>query len=218
MRQDAQNRIMSLSFKRLPEEQADVLLGAGRRFLTGAGTKRGRNILVGAVAFGIMVGLGMEIYRRFVLSPLLGVDEVTPLNIIILQLLPFLILLAALIFAMSRQGNRRQRQALIDRIEPDIFIDIDIFRDGLRSTAGALTMTMDWAAVRSIDVRADRIEFEGETLTAYIPKRSFADRQAFEAAAAQLRTLWLDAAHRRGLAQAERAAPESGREVSPPRH
>ncbi len=193
MRYDAKDRIMSLSFKRSPEEEADVMLGWRRRSTKSASAWKGRNILLGSLLFGVIVGLAMEIYRRFVLLPLLGVAEVMPLNIILLQLLPFLIVLGALIFMIWRHGDRRQRQTLVDRLEPALYIDIDIFREGLRSAGGQMTLTMDWIAIRRIHTDANRIEFEGETLTTYIPLRAFKNRRAFADAASQFRTLRQDA-------------------------
>lgn len=193
MRYDAQNRIMSLSFERDPNEHADVMLETTKRFMTPPAPAHRRNILIGSLAFGAMVGLAMEIYRRFVLPPLLGVSEVTPLNIIILQLLPFLLLLAALIFGLSRSGNRRQRQTLIDRLGKKTFVDTDIYPEGIRSMAGTVYIQIDWTAIRTISVSDKRIEFEGETIVLYLPYRAFESRADYVLRAKELRTIWQNA-------------------------
>ena len=216
MRTDAQNRIMSLSFRREPKEHADVMLQAGRRLMTPRNSSYGWTVFIGAVAFGAVIGITMEVYRRFVLSPLLGIDEVTPLNIIILQLLPFLLLIFALLYARARDVSKRRKQALIDRLEPGLFVDTDIFRDGLRSSTGPLTITMEWTAVRNVLIDKTRIELEGESFSTYIPERAFENRPAFEAAAAQIRTLWQDA--KRKQKQIAEGAAASGGEILTTRH
>jgi hypothetical protein len=194
MRTDAQSRIMSLSFKREPEEHTRVMLEAGRRLTTPPSfANRWPRLLIGAIAFGAVVGIAMEGYRRFILSPLLGIVDVPPLNVIVLQLLPFFLLLIALLYLRMHYVQKRRLRAMIERLEPNLFIDIDIYRDGLRLSSEHLTITLEWAAARNVLLNSTRIEFEGESFTTYIPQRAFADRQAFEAAATEIRQLWRDA-------------------------
>lgn len=214
MRTDAQSRIMSLSFQREPKEHADVMLEAGRRLMTPRGSSSGWPLLLGAVAFGAVIGLAMEGYRRFILSPLLGIGDVTPLNIIVLQLLPFFLLIFGLLFTYVRHARKRRRQALIDRVTPGQFVDVDIYLDGFRAASGPVTLSAEWVSIRDVLVAKARIEFVGESTVAYIPERAFADRPAFEAAAKQLRQLWLDARRRQKDAVGEGAAP--GRAIPPP--
>jgi hypothetical protein len=199
MRYDVKNRIMSLSFKRQPEEHADVMFAAGRRMMRVPNASYGWRVIVGAIGFGAAVGVSMEVYRRFILSAVLGVDNVTPVSIIVLQLLPLLLLLLALIYYRTRFVSRRRRQALIARMDADQFIDTDIFREGVRSTSGPVIITMDWTAIRAILIENVRIEFEGEAFTMYIPQRAFENRKAFDAAANEFRTLWQDARNKQML-------------------
>jgi hypothetical protein len=193
MRTDAQNRIMSLSFQRDPKEHAEVMFSAGRRLMTPA---RGSSVwpfFAIAIAFGAIVGLAMEGYRRFVLSPLLGVEDVTPLNIIVLQLLPIFLLLVALLYGRALHVQQRRMRALTDRLQAGVFIDTDIYRDGVKSSSGPVTVLIEWTSIREILLQKTRIEFVNESFVVYIPERAFANRQAFQAAAKQFRQLWLEA-------------------------
>jgi hypothetical protein len=218
MRYDVKDRIMSLSFQREPGEHADVMLAAGRRMMTPRKTSYSWSIIGAAVGFGAVVGISMEIYRRFLLSPLLGVDEVTPLTVIVQQLLPLLLLIIALVYAWIRYVRRRRKQTLIDRLEPDLFVDLDVFRDGIRMTAGTLTLSLEWAGIRDILVGAQRIEFESDSFATYVPERAFENRPAFDAAAAQFRQLWLEAKLKQTPAAPDIAAPASRRKAPPSRH
>jgi len=188
-RHDATSRIMSVSFETDPAEQADIMLEAGRRFTATPSRSRGWPFFAGAVAFGAAIGIVMEAYRRLLLAPLFD-GEVTPLNIVVLQLLPFLLLIAALLHGRARRIAAKRRQALIDRLAPNVFIDMDIFRDGIRASVGPTTLSLEWSAIRDVSVKERRIEFEAESLVLYIPDRAFPDRSAFEAAGARLIALW----------------------------
>jgi len=216
MRYDAANRIMSLSFERDPQEQADVMLEAGHRFMAPPGARYGWPMFFGALAFGVAIGLIMEIYRRFVLAPLLGSADIAPLNIIVLQLLPFLLLIFALLYGRARYITRKRRQALIDRVEPGLFVDTDIFRDGVRTSTGAVTVALEWTAIRNVLIHKTRIEFEGEAFTVYIPERAFSGRTAFEAAAERIRALWQDAIRKRQLATEDASVVVLGGEDASP--
>lgn len=218
MRYDAKDRIMSLSFQREPEEHVDVMLAAGRRMMTPNRASYNWSIIGAAVGFGAVVGISMEIYRRFVLSPLLGVDEVTPLTVIVLQLLPLLLLISALVYGWIRYIGKRRKQMLLDRLEPDLFVDLDIFRDGLRMTAGTLTLSLEWTGIRAILTGTQRIEFDGESFTAYVPERAFESRQAFEAAVGQFRAFWLEAKQKQTPDAPDVAVPASRRKAPPSRH
>jgi hypothetical protein len=206
MRTDAQSRIMSLSFRREPKEHAEVMLEAGRRLTMSRSSAYGWLLLLGAVAFGAAVGLVMEGYRRFILSPLFGIDDVAPLGVIILQLLPFFLLLFVLLFTYARYARKRRKQALIDRLAPDQFVDTDIFTDGFTTSAGPVTLSVDWVAVADVIVGDRRIEFVSDSFVAYIPERAFPDRRAFAAAGSQLYQLWQDAKRKQKEAADDPAA------------
>jgi hypothetical protein len=110
-----------------------------------------------------------------------------------LQVLPVLALLWLAFHVKARYGARKMTRNLEERLQIETFVDTDIYVDGIQSTTGGLQMQLEWAAVRSITLRNKRIEFEGEALVIYIPERAFADRQAFDVAAQQIRRLWTDA-------------------------
>jgi hypothetical protein len=193
MRTDAQSRIMSLSFKREPQEHAEIMLEAGRRFMTAPQTIEPWRIFAGAIALGAVFGLVMEGYRVFILTPLLGIKDVAPLSVICLQLAPILLIAAGLLFGWARHVRQRRRRLLLARFDHDMFADVDIFKDGIRTSAGPLMVALAWDGIRHITVAFGRIEFEADTFVAYVPERAFTDHQAFQAAARQIRQLWLDA-------------------------
>lgn len=195
MRTDAQSRIMSLSFKREPEEHADVMIQAGRRMMTPRKALSVGPFFAAAIAVGVVLALGMEAYRRFVLSPLLGNADVTPANVIFLQFLPLFVLAIILIYSFSALSHKRRRQALIERLDKNLFVDVDIYEEGMRSTSGPVTVMLEWKAIRDVAVKPSRLEFEGDSYVAYLPQRAFESRARFEEAAKKIRGLWMSTRH-----------------------
>lgn len=196
MRYDPADRVLSLSFTRNPQEHADVMIESGRRMLTSTEPAYAWGGFGVAIGFGAVVGIVMEIHRRFILPSLLGPSDITPLGTVALQLLPLILLAAALYIFLHRRAVQRQRRALISRLEPNLFIDVDIFSRGIISSSGQFTVEIDWPVVRDIFADAGRIEVECESFSVYIPERAFACRSAFNEAAKEIRDLWREALKR----------------------
>ena len=193
MRYDPSERILSFSFARDPEEHADAMMEAGRKLLTRAGPAsvwRPFFVMIGA---GIAIGVAMELYRGFVLPALLGTADVTPLPVVLLELLPVVLVAGMLVAAFAMRAGIRQQRAIAARLDPKVFVDIDILRQGLRISSGPLLMEMDWTGVRDIVAAGNRLDIETEAYVIYVPERAFASRAAFDEAAGQIRTLWREA-------------------------
>jgi hypothetical protein len=146
-----------------------------------------------ALGFGVIVGIVMEVHRRYVLPLILGPSEVAPLGTVALQLLPLVLLIVALYAMLHRRATRRRRHALLSRLQPGLYIDVDIFSAGLISSSGGFAIEIDWPVVRDIFVEAGRIELECESFSVYIPERAFSNRAAFNEAAREIRNLWREA-------------------------
>lgn len=193
MRLDAQDRLLSVSFERDPKEHAGIMLAAGRRLLRPRRKRPAWMTLAGAVIVGAAIGLSMEAYRIFVLEPLFGADRIVPLGIVALQILPLIVIFAALSVVFGTRAARRRRQALVERLGESQFVDVDIFREGIRTSSGLLTLTLDWRGIHDIVISKDRIEFDADAFVCYIPARAFRSRSEFEAAVQQARRLRAEA-------------------------
>lgn len=193
MRYDPADRILSLSFAREPQEHADVMLEAWRRMLAGPGSGSPWRSFFMAVGFGVVVGIAMEIHRRLVLPALLGTSDIAPLSVIVVQLLPVVTLVLALYALLRVRTLRRRHSALVARLAPALYIDVDIFPKGISASSGQVAVDVDWPAVRNVFTDAGRIELECESFSLYIPMRAFADPNAFSEAAKEIRKLWREA-------------------------
>lgn len=197
MSYDPATRVLSLSFTRDPQEHADVMMDAARRMVTETdpGIAWGRVIGV-AMGFGVVVGIVMEIHRRFILPLLLGPERIAPLGVVFIQLLPLVLVVIALYVWLSHRAGRRQRNAMVARLERNAVIDVDIFAKGMSSTNGHVSIDIDWLAVRDIVLDGTRIEIEAESFATYIPQRAFTNRAAFMEGAKEIRNLWREAVKR----------------------
>jgi hypothetical protein len=193
MRLDAQDRILSISFERDPKEHAEIMLAAGRRLMRPRRTLSVWVSLFGAVIVGASIGLSMEGYRLLVLGPVFGVDKVEPLNIVALQILPLIVIFVAFNYILGRRTVRQRREVLAERLGPSQFVDVDIFREGIRTSSGVLTLALEWKGVQDIVASKDRIDFYGDAFVCYIPARAFKGRAEFEAAIQRSRQLWAEA-------------------------
>jgi hypothetical protein len=193
MRHDPANRVMSLSFRREPEEHATQMLEAGRRLTTSPAPASPWPAFGLAIGGGIVVGIVNEIYRQFVLPLFLDDTETVPLGIAVMQLLPALVLLLAVLVLLYRRSLRRRRAALVSRIQPGLIIDVEIFPHGLVSSNGPTTIEVEWAAVRAITSESGRLVLECESFALYIPERAFATPTAFADGSKEIRRLWREA-------------------------
>lgn len=74
-----------------------------------------------------------------------------PLGTATLELLPLILLVGALFVFLYARRVRRRRRALISRLRPGVFVDVDIFSKGISvSSGGQSTVEVDWPAVRNI--------------------------------------------------------------------
>jgi hypothetical protein len=193
MRYDAADRILSFSFARDPEEHAAAMMEAGHRLVAPIRRVSPWRPFFIMIGIGVITGAAMELYRRYLLPPLLGTSDVASLPMALLVLLPLMLIAAALIVAYLVRAGIRQHNAIVARLDPKMFIDVDIFKDGIRVTSGPLTMDIDWPGVHEIVSSNRRIDLEAEGYVVYIPERAFADRAAFARGAADIRKLWRNA-------------------------
>lgn len=182
MRYHASQRVLSVSFERQPEEHADVILSSGNR-LTSIRPPRLNLFTVGAATgFGLVIGAVLEAYRRFVLPGIVGLDAVPPLSVILLQMLPFLLLISALVLGRAYYLESLKKISLASDIAPGAFIDTDIYENGVETSSDETTIWMPWTSIREINVGKRRIELVGDGFTAYFPERAFADKAAYSKA------------------------------------
>ncbi|MFM2279920.1 MAG: hypothetical protein RLZZ444_2151 [Pseudomonadota bacterium] len=185
LRYDAGNRLVSASFQRDPSEYADIVLTSDR--FTQPGRKlRFWQVAVSALTAGSAVGLAMEAYRRFLLPDLVDTAIIPPLPVVVLQFLPFVLLIVAAALARSWYQRGRKRRALIAQFAPDQFIDIDIYENGIEASHGDIITWLPWTSVREVAQVKGRIEIIGETFVTYLPERAFPDTANFRMAAAQI--------------------------------
>ena len=188
-RYQAVNRILSVSFERLPEEHVDVVLSANSRFMSAIRSRYTWLVLIGAIVSGAMIGLLMELYRRYVLTFLLGRDNIPTLSMVLFQMLPFVLLIGALILMRTRTLERLRRQAFAAQLAKGQFIDSDIYENGIETTSGDVTVWMPWNTVREVVVAKKRIEILGDAFVAYLPERAFPDKAIFHKAGIRIAEL-----------------------------
>jgi hypothetical protein len=190
MRYHASKRIMSLSYEREPQEHADVILSHGRRYMSAARPPFSWFAVLGAIAFGLLIGLGLECYRRYALPYVLDASEIPTLSIILFQLLPFLLLISALILGRSRYLESFRKQSLASELPTHVFIDTDVYENGVETTSDHMTIWMSWSTVRDVNVAKKRIEIVSDAFVIYFPERAFSDKAAFNQAILQVSKFW----------------------------
>lgn len=193
MRTDAQSRIMSLSFERDPQEHVHVMFNARRRFI---GNRPSALTSMAALWFFIYAagfGLGMELYRRYVLVHLTDISNIPPFSVAMLQVFPVFIAIWLLLWWHNRIDERRSAKAVVDRLEKTVFIDVDIFRDGIQAATIKTLVQVDWTAIRDIHFLESRIEFISEAWMFFIPFRAFQSREDYGQRAKEIQAAWEDA-------------------------
>jgi hypothetical protein len=190
MRYRTANRVMSLSFERDPNEHADVILSGGKQFMRVTKSHISWFAVVGATLFGLVLGLLLELYRRFVLPLVLDAEVIAPLPVILSQLLPFLLLVSGLILGRSLYLNELRKQSVAAELKRGLFIDTDVYADGIETTSDSVTVWMPWHAVRDVIVGKRGIEILGDAFVVYLPERAFKDREDYSRAFQQFLEFW----------------------------
>lgn len=189
-------RLLSISFQRSREEHVDAMVGIGRRLMTDHRKVSPWMGFGAVIGLGALVGVAMEVHRRFVLPLLFGITETVPLGIAVLQFLPLLLILAGAFLFLFRRALRRQRAALVSHLKPGLVVDIEVFKTGVAASTGTFSIEVDWSFVDDIFIEKDRIEIACESLSIYIPERAFESRSTFAAAFKEIRDYWREANRR----------------------
>lgn len=190
------DRLLTISFERLPEEHVDAMIGVGRRLMA---DKRAASPWVGfgmAIGLGVLISISMELHRRLILPYLFGITETAPLGTAILQFLPLLLIAVGIYYYLYRRTVRSQRTALVSHLAPGLVIDIEIFKTGVAASTGAFAMEVDWTFISDVYVENNRVEIQCESLSLYIPERAFAKRTDFAEAFKLIRSTWREATKR----------------------
>lgn len=182
MRYHASQRVLSVSFERQPEEHADVILSSGNRLTSIRAPRLNLFTVAAASGFGLVIGAALEAYRRFILPGIVGLDAVPPLSVVLLQMLPFLLLIAALILGRAYYLESLKKASFASEIAQGAFVDTDIYENGVETSSDETTIWMPWTSIREINVGKKRIELVGDGFTAYFPERAFADKEAYSKA------------------------------------
>ncbi|WP_137156908.1 hypothetical protein [Rhizobium sp. FKL33] len=182
MRYHASQRVLSVSFERQPEEHADVILSFGNRLTSIRPPRLNLFTIAVATAFGLAIGAALEAYRRLILPEIVGLDSVPPLSVILLQILPFLLLISALILGRAYYLETLKKASFASEIAAGAFIDTDIYENGVETSSDETTIWMPWTSIREINVGKKRIELVGDGFTAYFPERAFSDKAAYSKA------------------------------------
>lgn len=196
MRYDPATRIMTLSFIRSPEEHADVMMEAGKRLLRKTDAVSPWTPFFVTIGVGAVVGITMEFYRRLVLPYILDQAEIVPLGAIAVQILPLILLAIAFYVVLLIRLTAGRRRMLIGKLESKLFIDTEVYENGISTSSGQFTVEIDWLAVKNVIAGEHRIEVESEGYVIYFPERAFKSRAEFNEAATTMKNLWREARKR----------------------
>ncbi|HWU61876.1 MAG TPA: hypothetical protein VN112_07615 [Ensifer sp.] len=183
-------RVTQLSFKRLPEEHADVMLRAGKLFLQSRSRRRPLPYLIGAVIFGIVCGVGIEAFRQFVLAPYFGINALPTIQVVAFEMLPVMLAIGAGAVIQREIVRRGRRRRLIASLAENVMIDVDIYERGMETSIGGLFTYCSWPAFRDVQLEKNAITFFRDDTLFSIPARAFKDRKEFEARGQEIVDLW----------------------------
>jgi hypothetical protein len=200
-------RVTQLSFKRLPEEHADMMLRAGKLFLQSRSRRKPVPYLIGAVIFGIVCGVGIEAFRQFVLASYFGIDTLPTIQVVAFEMLPVMLAIGAGAVIQREIVRRGRRRRLIASLADNVIIDIDVYERGMETSIGGVFTYCSWSAVREVKVEKNAIVFLRDDALFAIPVRAFKDRKEFEARAAEVVDLWKLARRSHRTEGAAAAAP-----------
>lgn len=183
-------RVTQLSFKRLPEEHADVMLRAAKLFLQSRSRRKPIPYLVGAVIFGIVCGVGIEAFRQFVLAPYFGIDTLPTIQVVVLEMLPVMLAIGAGAVIQREIVRRGRRRRLVTSLAENVMIDVDIYERGMETSIGGVFAYCSWPAFRDVQLEKNAITFFRDDALFSIPARAFKDRKEFEARGREIVDLW----------------------------
>lgn len=211
-------RVTQLSFKRLPEEHADVMLRAGRLFLQSRSRRKPIPYLIGAVIFGVVCGVGIEAFRQFVLAPYFGIDSLPTIQVVVLEMLPVMLAIGAGAVIQREIVRRGRRKRLIASLAENVMIDVDLYERGMETSIGGVFSYCSWPAFLDVRLEKNAITFFRDDALFSIPARAFKDRKEFEARGHEIVDLWKRAksAGRAEPSRTEPARAEQGRKDPPP--
>lgn len=198
-------RITQLSFKRLPEEHADLLLRAGKLFLQSRSRRRPVPYLIGAVVFGIVCGVGIEAFRQFVLAPHFGIATLPTIQVVAFEMLPVMLAIGAGAVIQREIVRRGRRKRLIASLAENVMIDVDIYERGMETSIGGVFSYCSWPAFLDVRQEKNAITFFRDDALFSIPARAFKDRKEFELRGQEIVDLWRRA---KAAARPEAARPE----------
>lgn len=204
-------RVTQLSFKRMPEEHADVMLRAGKLFLQSRSRRKPIPYLIGAVIFGVVCGVGIEAFRQFVLAPYFGIDTLPTIQVVAFEMLPVMLAIGAGAVVQREIVRRGRRRRLIASLSENVMIDVDIYERGMETSNGGVFTYCSWPAFRDVQMEKNAITFFRDDTLFSIPARAFKDRKEFEARGHEIVDLWRRA---RSSARAEPARAEPVRSES----
>jgi hypothetical protein len=183
-------RVTQLSFKRLPEEHADVMLRAGKLFLQSRSRRRPVPYLIGAVIFGIVCGVGIEAFRQFVLAPYFGINSLPTIQVVAFEMLPVMLAIGAGAVIQREIVRRGRRKRLITSLAENVMIDVDIYERGMETSIGGVFAYCSWPAFLDVQMEKNAITFFRDDALFSIPARAFRDRKEFEARGREIVDLW----------------------------
>ena len=186
-------RVTQLSFKRLPEEHADVMLRAGKLFLQSRSRRRPIPYLIGAVVFGIVCGVGIEAFRQFVLAPYFGIDTLPTIQVVAFEMLPVMLAIGVGAVIQREIVRRGRRKRLIASLADNVMIDLDIYERGMETSIAGVFTYCSWPAFRDVQMEKNAITFFRDDTLLSIPARAFKDRKEFEARGREIVDLWKQA-------------------------
>lgn len=201
-------RVTQLSFKRLPEEHADVMLRAGKFFLQSRSRRRPVPYLIGAVIFGVVCGVGIEAFRQFVLAPYFGINALPTIQVVAFEMLPVMLAIGAGAVIQREIVRRGRRKRLIASLAENVMIDVDIYERGMETSIGGVFAYCSWPAFREVQMEKNAVTFFRDDALFSIPARAFKDRKEFEARGQEIVELWKRA---RSSVRAEPARTEPAR-------
>ncbi|MGZ9724091.1 hypothetical protein [Rhizobium miluonense] len=187
------DKSITLSFVRQPDEHVAIMRQAGRRFALRR-PSNAQNATAWFVLSAIGVGAGLPVLfhllRGYVFIPVFGLSSsIHEADMAIIWLVPTLIVYV-LILVYSRWATRRRLATMQSRIRPDVTITVTANADGASWISTNTTIWLGWREIADISRRNGRIEFDLESFVTYIPASAFSNQGEQDAAFARILGFW----------------------------